>query len=612
MWTTIKHESKSHAEFTIVGSDRAGKHHEPQDEREVMRKILIVGHPSSQYRGVELLLRGCGLAEAKPSRREGMTPVEIGATLMKAHGLRPSEGLLDSEGMGPVQTAPVWNGMALDLMLGNLDQELWGWSDPQAIYFLDYWKALDPNITFLLVYDGPRTALAVGQDDVAVTPDAVEERVRSWCAFNAELLRFFHRNGDRALLVHARQVGRSERRCVQEICAHVETTSGEITGPRSGPATERLPGSLFEAALDLVPALEDIETSMGFPAADEQEDPLERYLADQVLQRYPEAQIIYEELQSVASLPRVNGTSHDVGAEDTGERDSGWLVLAAYQSMVKRERLTRRQGADLARARAEAERTATELREERERLSELRAQAALDEEDARKRVSELRRRLADKGKLEKQATEQREEVAELRRELAESESLAAKTQSELQGIQRELEKLADQSKRDERLGRELEGQNQLLLEQLHQVQDELERYYLENRSTEGTGLVKAGDSCGTLAQYGAADRVKGWLSYRLGAVMIERSRSLGGWLTMPWALLREVRRFRRELPDRRAKKLPPIHRYADAEKAERVKRHLSYRLGSTLLAYARNPLLWLFLPFALLWQVRGFRASKKA
>ena len=30
-------------------------------------------------------------------------------------------------------------------MLGNLEENFWGWSDPNAIYLLDYWKQLDPT-----------------------------------------------------------------------------------------------------------------------------------------------------------------------------------------------------------------------------------------------------------------------------------------------------------------------------------------------------------------------------------------------------------------------------------------------------------------------------------
>ena len=77
------------------------------------------------------------------------------------------------------------------------------------------------------------------------------------------------------------------------------------------------------------------------------------------------------------------------------------------------------------------------------------------------------------------------------------------------------------------------------------------------------------------------------------------------------ALAAEVRAFRQEAAARPAKKLPPIHTYRDAHEAERVKQHLSYRLGSTLLQHGKSPLGWLKLPFALQRQVREFRLQRK-
>jgi hypothetical protein len=81
--------------------------------------------------------------------------------------------------------------------------------------------------------------------------------------------------------------------------------------------------------------------------------------------------------------------------------------------------------------------------------------------------------------------------------------------------------------------------------------------------------------------------------------MIEQSRSFSGWLGMPWALLHQVRIFKQEKAARQGEKLPPIERYADAHQAERVRQHLSFRLGSTLLAQYHSPIGWLKLPWKL-------------
>ena len=156
---------------------------------------------------------------------------------------------------------------------------------------------------------------------------------------------------------------------------------------------------------------------------------------------------------------------------------------------------------------------------------------------------------------------------------------------------------------------ELKEENELLLLQLHQVQEELERYYLENQK------LKIGSAHKPKAEardyYGAADRIKRQLSYRLGSVMIEKSRTLGGWLSMPFALQAEAKRFHQEKAARKGGKLPPIAHYRDAHEAERVKQHLSYRLGSTLVQRSGSLGGWLSMPCALRAQVKEFQKSRR-
>jgi hypothetical protein len=173
-----------------------------------MNKIVIVGHPTSGYREVEALLHQSGMRPPLPSRREGLLPQDITATLCKAHKTPPLDAVMDEGEITQIQAGPVWHGMALDLMLGNLDQELWGWADPQTLFALDYWKDLDPKLSFVLVYDEPHRALMDGQPEAgaAAPKDGVQRRLNNWAACNGALLSFFLRNPQRCLLVHAQQV----------------------------------------------------------------------------------------------------------------------------------------------------------------------------------------------------------------------------------------------------------------------------------------------------------------------------------------------------------------------------------------------------------------------
>lgn len=164
--------------------------------------------------------------------------------------------------------------------------------------------------------------------------------------------------------------------------------------------------------------------------------------------------------------------------------------------------------------------------------------------------------------------------------------------------QQHIERLEQTQTIAQQRTQELQQENELILLQLHQVQEELERYYLENQQLKAKSTASAKPAQAP-APYGAAERVKQQLSYQLGSKMIERSRSLGGWLGMPFVLMGVARQYKRELPKRKATKQVPIEKYRDAYEAESVKQHLSYRLGTVLIQHGKNPLRWPVLPFAL-------------
>jgi hypothetical protein len=163
------------------------------------------------------------------------------------------------------------------------------------------------------------------------------------------------------------------------------------------------------------------------------------------------------------------------------------------------------------------------------------------------------------------------------------------------------------------------------------VQEQLERYYLENNRFESQQFSPSGPPARpsefaravtpfqshfpqpapaparSSKPVGAVARVQRQTNYRLGAVLVKRCRSLSGWLGMPGAMLREVRAIRKERSSRKNEKLPPLGSYSDAAKAERLKQDLSYRWGRALVKHGRTPWGWPVLPFALHRELRRFR-----
>ncbi|WP_066801889.1 hypothetical protein [Moraxella oblonga] len=174
-------------------------------------------------------------------------------------------------------------------------------------------------------------------------------------------------------------------------------------------------------------------------------------------------------------------------------------------------------------------------------------------------------------KLESELTTLKDAKQKAEQQANEQKKQAEQANAKLKTLQADLQKLEQSQKESSHSKQE----NELLISQLHQVQEELERYYLENQKLKSEQKKEPPKP----VYYGAADRVKEDLPYRLGATMVSHSKSTKDLATLPFALVKEYRDFQKHKP---SDELPAIEDYQDAHEAEKVKKHLSYRLGKTL------------------------------
>lgn len=592
-------------------------------------KILVVGHPLSNSENVEALLNSCGMQAALPAHREGILPADINATLLKSLRVNLSE----DEIIEQVYPSPIWNGLAMDLLMGNLEQEFWGWSDSQAIYLLDYWKSIDPRLAFLMVYESPHTSIAraFAQSNYKLDIDSLKKTVTSWVQYNEALLRFFNRNPKHCLLVHAQQITANAQACLQEVRLRI----GAPISTELKKIDEALLGNILdsEVKIDGVASVERTEA-----AATENE--LADYLAQTILQDYPAALQLYEEMQVMANLPLTKNTKHMASAYDAW--DGLQNLTSSYQKQINvlkegaqktREELEKRLqvvSADKAGMDKENELLLLQLHQVQEELEKHYLQ--------NKKQSETVEQLNNNNsRLQNSLKEAENKNAKLQNSLNETENKNTTLQNSLKDAENKVEifskktndleiksvelqkKLNDQinqannlaiAKQNSAKTEELEKklaliekqeantgkENELLLLQLHQVQEELERYYLENQKLK---RQQAAIQPVEPKLYGAAERVKKQLSYRLGATMIEHSRSLLGWLTMVFALFGVALVVRKERAKGKLEQLPPISEYVDASEADRVKKHLSYRLGVAFIKCTQSPIGLFKLPWAL-------------
>lgn len=163
---------------------------------------------------------------------------------------------------------------------------------------------------------------------------------------------------------------------------------------------------------------------------------------------------------------------------------------------------------------------------------------------------------------------------------------------ELLDVKNKLEQLETKEKANQR-------ESQVLITQLHEAQEVLEKYYTENQELKKSQQPKK------QVYYGAGDRIKKDLPYRLGSKMVQNSKTAGGVATLPFVLAKEYRDFKKDVD------LPDIQEYEDLEEAEKVKKHLSYRLGKTLIDSIQSPKNIINLPNKLGKEVVDFKRSNK-
>lgn len=604
--------------------------------------ILMVAHPSAQAQQVFDLLKTAGVQEALPSRREQLSAQALTETLLKAHGLQWHEGQVPTD-IESVEASPMWQSLVLDLVLGNMEQPLWAWLDPQAVHLLDFWQQQSAHTVFMLVYDDLHNiyqqCLQSGAD---ASPESINTKVQSWVAYNEALLQFHLRNPERSFLVHAKQVAQSAQSYVQQInqrvAAPLELAAGHSTA--SGQPTSQR-------------ASTELQTQPS-PPPNPAQDGLANWLIEQLVHTQADALQLYEALQAAANLPLTN-VAMSAPAADAAALQQAWVSFAAAQLQhsrntqrvadLQQQLQTLQQQHAQVQALTDSEATAKQalqvqlknaeeenallleqlhkVQEELERLylqgkadvtkaKQLQEQLAAEQQAAKKLKEQAASEQSKAKKLQEQISAEQVKAKKLQEQLSAEQQTAKKhkeqlaaEQAKIKALQAQLAKVPSNPKMDASVA-ELKEENDLLLKQLHIVQEELERYFLENQKYKKNSPKKPEQK----TYYGAAERVKQQLSYRLGSTMIANSRSFSGWLSMPFALNAEVKKFRKEQEKKANQKLPPVSAYSDAYEAERVKQHLSYRLGACMIKNSKSLSGWIAMPWKLSQEVKVFRKKQ--
>lgn len=565
-----------------------------------MSIVVQVGHSSSYSNQLMQMLYERGLGEPLKSHTYQLTAEEVTEKLIKI--LQKNNSSANTK---------IIDNLMVDLLLSNLDQDDWGWSSECNLGILDYWKNIDDSVRFILIFDSPKLLLKNLFEQI-VTTEILETAIQEWIAYHQKLLAFFENSTKNCLLIE----GELAVNNLMNVKDHIQaiTTNFKLENDEQAQSNEIIEKADSSPMFDIVaneilaqyPACVELyetlikKSSIRFkskklPAKNtllclidslnvfnEQQIVQQtllvenNHLQNQLITLMSEKQSLEQQLsQNVLLLEQSkNSVSAEQQAQiERSEQENKLLISQLHQVQEELEKYY-----------LQHQKTTEQLKSVEQQKQQLQAQA-----DAKAKLeSELNTLKDAKQKAEQLANEHKkkaDEVAQYKQKL----------ESELVSLKEAKKKADEQAQASNNAKQE----NDLLISQLHQVQEELERYYLENQKLKAEKTKEPPKP----VYYGAADRVKEDLPYRLGATMVSHSKSAKDLAVLPLALAKEYREFNK---NKSSDELPAIEEYQDAQEAEKVKKHLSYRLGKTLVEGFKSPKSAIDLPVKLGREIAGF------
>jgi hypothetical protein len=164
----------------------------------------------------ERALLACGIAPHLPLERDSTFDLVRWHERVSS-AQQPSGVPTHSESAGRLkQPSRIWQQLAIDLLLSNMDSANWCWAHPGAVQWLEYWAQLDSDIRFVLVCED-RQSLICRLVEQGEAPANMHGHLVLWAQTHQEMLRFHLRNPDRSLLVWDAEVQSQPSTLVQRI-----------------------------------------------------------------------------------------------------------------------------------------------------------------------------------------------------------------------------------------------------------------------------------------------------------------------------------------------------------------------------------------------------------
>ncbi|MES2912701.1 MAG: hypothetical protein V4718_14990, partial [Pseudomonadota bacterium] len=178
-----------------------------------MKTICITGASQNDLHPVAHLLQQAGLASPKTVKRDD--PIDMALWHEQVMSMAAEDAPVGQPIASPGR---LWEQLANEIFIANIKSKVWGWADARSTWLLDFWSQFEPRLKFVLVCVTPQQMLAsaMAKDTETVS---VDEVMTAWQQHHQELLRFHHRHPQRSLLVDSRECAQHPQALIEHCAA---------------------------------------------------------------------------------------------------------------------------------------------------------------------------------------------------------------------------------------------------------------------------------------------------------------------------------------------------------------------------------------------------------
>ena len=529
-------------------------------------KILIIGHDSSYSKNITNALHHFGLEKAILSHTYKMTPQMIGDKLLSnsinKRISRPTHPNLNNFKYNPYrQKTPKknWNSLAFDILLANSDQPFWGWADSNAISLLEFWANFDEDMGFIIIYDNPKYIIKklINNKNI-VDENSIQKNIEDWLNYHQILLEFYQKNSNKCLLINGEQALQSIHNLLdlitkKIICTHKKNLFNFYTD------TQCLNNN------DLTKKIKEENESSINNIID--------FFIEKLLQCDTKISSLFNEIQNISdiSLVRTQSTNQLTLEEllkssiklkqqenkNNKEKKCFSEKEIIYQNKINDYKIL------LSKKQLQLQKIQQGSLDDINTL-QLQLSIALEE------LTELYSQPKQLNNIE--YTNNCEQIIELNN-----------IKNQLKTYQEENILLTNQLNYTKKEYKMLNIQLAIALNELEQSFSQKTEKSINNNVTIKNNIIATANL--------ETNRIKNQLSYKIGKKILESSKNPLKWPILPISPIIAYYEYKGSLPF--------LDLYQEQYEDEKVKKHLSYKLGNYFLKNIKKPLKFLFIPFGL-------------